>query len=226
MPPIPRSFPRFAAESPQEGLPQGRWAQVLREELVKAVGAIEDLPAGIELPEAITWFPERAWGTRVYVPATARPLSADGDVELFGYVSFERAPGTGAPGGFHASADFTDVVAEANPDWKIDLNDEVLSPWRNSDGATGDMTLIWGRPLIAGAVAATAELDGEPVDQVRLDEDRFTLVAIDAVKGLGDDLFVEVTLWSKRGQELAAESLYAEAEPADSEAEEGVNPPE
>ena len=81
------------------------------------------------------------------------------------------------------------------------------------------MTLVWGRPLVRGAVAATAELGGGVIDQTPVTEERFTLVALDAVKGFGDDLYLEVRLWSKRAQELAAESLYDEPE------EEEASPP-
>jgi len=65
------------------------------------------------------------------------------------------------------------------------------------------------RPLIRGAVAATAELDAETVDQEVVSDDRFTLLALDALKGYGDDVFMQVKLWSRRGLELASESLYA-----------------
>jgi hypothetical protein len=78
------------------------------------------------------------------------------------------------------------------------------------------VTLIWGTPLVRGALAATAELDGEVVDQAALAEGRFTLMAVDAVEGFGDDLYLEIKLWDRRFRELAAESLYE----ADDEQEE------
>jgi hypothetical protein len=37
---------------------------------------------------------------------------------------------------------------------------------------------------------------------------RFTIVALDAMKGYGDDIFMQIKLWSRRAQELASESLY------------------
>ena len=70
------------------------------------------------------------------------------------------------------------------------------------------MTLVWGRPLVRGAVAATAVIEGETVDQELISQDRFTLIALDALKGYGDDVFLQVKLWSRRAQELASESLY------------------
>ncbi len=72
------------------------------------------------------------------------------------------------------------------------------------------MTLIWGLPLVRGAVAATAELGDEVVDQAAVEEGRFTLVAVDAVHGFGDELYLEVRLWDRQLRQVAAESLYDE----------------
>lgn len=208
MTPNPRPIPRFIADSSQEGIPHGRFAERLREELAAAVEAIEDLPAGAALPEQVDWFPERAWGGRVWVPGSARTESEEGALELFGHVSYVQPVG-GEPRDFRAKADFTDVLAEGNPDWRIDLGDEVIGRWRGENGRAGAVTLVWGRPLVRGAVAATAELDGEAVDQEAVSQDRFTLVALDALEGYGDELLMQVKLWSHRAQELASESLYA-----------------
>ena len=92
-----------------------------------------------------------------------------------------------SPTDFAAKADFTDVLAEDNPDWQIDLNDDVIGRWRGENGRAGAVTLVWGRPLVRGAVAATAELDGETVDQEAISRDRFTLIALDALEGYGDE---------------------------------------
>jgi len=72
----------------------------------------------------------------------------------------------------------------------------------------GEVTLVWGRPLVPGALAATAELDAETVDQELISDDRFTLIAPDALTGYGDDILITVKLWSKRAAELVSESLY------------------
>ena len=130
------------------------------------------------------------------------------ELELFGHVSYVQPEG-GDPADFRANADFTDVLAKDNPDWRIDLNDEVIGRWRGENGRAGAVTLVWGRPLIPGAVAATAELDLETVDQELVSKDRFTLIALDALEGYGDDIYMQVKLWNRRAQELAAESLYA-----------------
>jgi hypothetical protein len=66
--------------------------------------------------------------------------------------------------------------------------------------------------VIPGAKAATAELEAEVVDQTPVTDERFPLIALEAVKGFPDDLYVEIKIWSDQGQQLAAESLYEEAE--------------
>ena len=212
MPPDPRPIPRFIADSSQEGIAHGRFAARLREEFVLACDAIEDLPAGVSVAEEIDWFPERAWGGRVWVPASVRSESEEGRLELFGHVSYVQPP-EGEPTDFAAKADFTDVLAEDNPDWKIDLNDDVIGRWRTDGDRGGDVTLVWGLPLVRGAVAATAEIDEEVLDQAAVVKGRFTLVAVDALRGFGEDLYLEVKLWDRQLRELAAESLYEEAEP-------------
>ncbi|MGH2961477.1 MAG: hypothetical protein ACRDL3_04685 [Solirubrobacterales bacterium] len=212
-PPTGRPYPRFIADASRESQPYGRWAERLLE---RFNGACEPLvgEAGAALdPESAQWFPERGWGGRVFVPVAARGAEAEGaaPVEYFGHVSFVR-PGDGEPGDLDARADFTDVVAEDNPEWQIDLNDDVIGEWRADGDRGGAVTLVWGVPLVRGAVAVTAELDKEVLDQAPVEDGRFTLVAVDAVKGFGDDLYLEVRLWDKRLNGLAAESLYDEPE--------------
>ena len=211
MPPNHRPIPRFIADSTQEGIPHGRFAERLGSAFREACDRLEDLPEGAEPPAELDWYPERAWGGRVWVPCTARAEGPDGALELFGHVSYVQ-PEEGDPTDFRAKADFTDVLAEDNPDWRIDLNDEVIGRWRGESGMEGDVTLIWGRPLVRGAVAATAEIEGECIDQEAISDERFTLIALDALVGYGDDIFLEVKLWSRRAQELAAESLYDEGD--------------
>jgi hypothetical protein len=221
MPPLPRPYPRFIADSSQEGKPYGRWEERLSAEFVKAC-APHAGEAGAPLdPETLRWFPERAWGGRVYVPATGQASEAESDesgegtaapaIEYFGWVSFERPEG-GEAGDLRSGADFTDVTAEDNPDWRIDLSDDVIGRWRAEGDRGGDVTLVWGLPLVRGAVAATAELDGEVLDQAPVTDGRFTLVAVDAVRGFGDELYLEVKLWNRTLRPIAAESLYAEGE--------------
>jgi hypothetical protein len=217
-PPTARPFPRFIADASQEGKVQGRFAERLAAEFAKACEPLAD-EAGSPLdPDTIRWFPDRAWGGRVYVPATARarePSLPSGVptgtepvlVEYFGWVSFVR-PGEGEPTDFKAKADFTDVTSEDNPDWQVDLSDDVIGTWSSEAGRGGDVTLVWGLPLVRGAVAVTAELDGEVVDQGPVQDGDFTLVAVDAVHGFGDDVYLQVKLWDRRLGEVASESLY------------------
>lgn len=218
MPPIARPFPRFIADSPQEGRPYGRWEERLASEFAKACEPL-GAEAGAPLdPGTVRWFPERTWGGRVYLPATGRAANAGASgeqgtgpkapapVEYFGWVSFERPDGE--PGALSASADFTDVTAEDNPEWRIDLSDDVIGTWRAGGDRGGEITLIWGLPMVRGAVAATAELDGEVLDQAPVQDGRFTLVAVDAVRGFGDELYVEIKLWDRTLRAIATETLY------------------
>jgi hypothetical protein len=212
MPPVRTPIPRFIADASAEGLPYGRWAQQLQNEFGKACEKHASEAGGP--PGEVTWFPERAWGGRIFVPAVAPVQGAQTPSEYFGYVSFRR-PRKGERaevGDFLASADFTDVTADQNPDWEIDLNEEVVGAWRGEADRRGDVTLVWGTPLIRGAEAATAELDAEVVDQTPVTDERFTLIAVDAIKGFPDEYYLEVKLWSRQGQQLAAESLYDEPE--------------
>ncbi|HWO82486.1 MAG TPA: hypothetical protein VNM38_01690 [Solirubrobacterales bacterium] len=208
MQPVERPVPRFIADTTQEGIPHGRFSERLREEFVKAIDALEDLPAGVEVPTELDWFPERSWGGRVWVPCSTHAESEEGRLELFGHVSYVQPP-EGEPTGFAARADFTDILAADNSDWRIDLNDDVIGRWRGENGRAGAVTLVWGRPLVRGAVAATAVLESETVDQELISQDRFTLIALDALEGYGDEVLMEVKLWSRRADELASETLYA-----------------
>lgn len=208
MPPSAKPLPRFVAEPPREGEPHGRWAERLGERFARACEEFEEAPEAAEAADAIVWHPERTWAGRVFVPAT----TPAGNGELFGYVSFEAPAGDDEPDGFDAVAGYTEETAAANPGWRVDLCDQPIGPWRGPRKARGEMTLVWGTPLVRGAAMATAELGGETVDQCEVGAGgRFTLVALDAVEGLGDSLYLEVALWDRRGRLLATESLYEEA---------------
>lgn len=202
MPPVQRFVISFAAEPPQEPLPYGRWADTLGHHFATACAELET--EGADLGEAgeVAWFPDRSWGGRTYVPAVARTTTG---YELFGFVSFAEGAG-GAPNAFQAHADFTSETAEQNPDWKLDLNDEVVGTWRGEDGNVAQMTLIWGVPLVAEGTVVTAELAGLAVDQCAVVDERFTLLAPDDYRSD----FLEIKLWDGRGRELASESLYVD----------------
>jgi hypothetical protein len=211
MPPTDRFVISFAAEPPQETLPYGRWADTLRDYFLAAVNEIESGGEDIGEPGEIRWFPDRSYAGRTYVPAVARTSES---FELFGFVSFDE--GSRGPSNFEARADFTSELAESNPDWKLDLNDDVIASWRGEQGKTADMTLVWGVPLIAGGAIVTAELANLAVDQCELVEERFTLIAPDNYRGD----YIDVKLWDRRGQELAAESLYVDDDEEDGDEDE------
>jgi hypothetical protein len=204
MPPDERPIPRFIAEPPQEALPYGRWAETLAGHFLAAVSRIET-EEDLGEPGAVNWFPDRTWGGRTYMPATA-PTS--NGFELFGYVSFTREHEGAQATDFAALADWTDETAEANPDWQLDLSDQELATWRGTQGRRGDITLVWGVALTSNGVVATAELGPTTTDQCAIIEDRFTLVSLDNYTGD----YIEIKLWGAGGGEVAAESLYEEEE--------------
>jgi hypothetical protein len=214
VPPVERVVPSFAAEPPQEGLPYGRWAQRLEEEL-RAVWANLDTE-GQDLGELgeIAWYPDRTWHGRRYVPATT--ITSEG-YELYGYVRYVTGAGEDEePLELTASGDFTEETAERNPDWKLDVCDEVIGSWHGREGAVAAMTLVWGRPLVGAGRIVTAELGRATVDQCELIDQRFTLLAPDDYRY---DL-LEIKLWSGKGQELACESLYEADDGADDQDDE------
>jgi hypothetical protein len=212
MAPEERFLPRFAAEPPQEELPYGRWEERLQQEFLAAALALDREHDDLGEPGKITWFPDRSWHGRTYVPGTSRTSSGH---ELFGYVRFISAEEDEEPTEFSAHVDFTEETAERNPDWRMDLCEEVIGSWRGQFGAVASMTLVWGRPLVSGGRIATAELAELAVDQCELLDERFTLIAPDDYRG---DL-LEIRLFDVKGRELARESLYAGED--DDEAEDG-----
>jgi hypothetical protein len=210
MAPEERFVPRFAAEPPQEELPYGRWGERLAEEFR---GAARRLQGDEDLgePSAIAWYPDRTWHGHTYVPGTT--LTSAG-YELFGYVRFLPGIDDQEPSELTAHVDFTDETAERNPDWTLDLCDEVIGSWRGEAGAVAAMTLVWGRPLIPDGLIATAELAELAVDQCVLIDERFTLIAPDDYR---HDL-LDIKLFDGKGRELARESLYEGEEDEDEEA--------
>jgi hypothetical protein len=201
MPPEERFLPRFAAEPSQEELPYGRWEERLRQEFLAAALGLDGEEEDLGEPGAIAWYPDRTWHGHTYVPAT---LQTSTGYELFGYVRFLPGGDDDEPSDFSAYVDYTDETAARNPDWKLDLCDEIIGSWRGESGATAAMTLVWGRPLISGGRIVTAELAGLAVDQCPLIEERFTLIAPDDYR---HDL-LEIKLFDGRARELACESLY------------------
>ena len=197
MPPIPRPFPRFIADSPQEGRPYGRWAERLdrgvREGLRAATRARPGAPldpetvqvvSRAELGRARLRAGDRAGQRRAAArPRTAsRPRARSGRVLRLGLL---RAPrGRRARRAARPAPTSPTSPPRTTRDWKIDLSDDVIGAWRAEGERGGDITLVWGLPLVRGAVAATAELDGEVLDQAAVQDGRFTLVAVDAVARL------------------------------------------
>ncbi|MDX6692145.1 MAG: hypothetical protein QOG15_3602 [Solirubrobacteraceae bacterium] len=203
MPVESRFVCRFAAEPPQDPLPSGRWAATLTRHFLGACDAIDPEEDDLGEPGEVTFYPDRTWHGRTFIPATT--ITSTG-FELFGYVAFRPGGEDQEPSEFSAIASATDDTAEANPHWQLDLSEEVVGVWRGEKQNVADMTLVWGRPLVPGGTVVTAELAELAVDQCTLEDGRFTLLAPDSYRQ--DTL--DVKLYDKRGSKIAEESLYEE----------------
>jgi hypothetical protein len=197
MPPSTPPIPSNVAEPPQEPTPDGRWADRLRAEFLAAAQDLDQVGE----PGALAFFPDRTWHGYTYIPVSAATAN---DFELYGYVRFVAGTDGRDQSDFTAYADFTEETAARNPDWQLDLSDEVVGSWRGADDHVASMTLVWGHSLVQGGAVATAELGEHTVDQCALVDDRFTLLAPDDYA----DALLEVRLYSDGGEELARESLY------------------
>jgi hypothetical protein len=188
----------FAAEPPQEPLPYGRWEEALAERFLEAVAKETGEPE----VGTVSWFPDRSFDGRTYVPVTATA----GEGEVCGYVSYRREHEGAQATDFRADAYFTEDTAAANPDWELDLSDLEIGHWRGAQGRRGKVTLVWGVALVANGAVATTELGPTTTDQCELVDDRFSLISLDDYTGD----FIEVRLFGPKGMELARESLYEE----------------
>ena len=131
VPPEDRFVSRFAAEPPQDLLPYGRWAERLTEEFLAACLSVDTEGNELGDPGEVAFYPDRTWNGRTYVPAT---VDTAGGYQLYGFVSYLPAEEDGEPEDFVAVADFTDETAARNPDWKLDLCDDVVGRWRGEEG--------------------------------------------------------------------------------------------
>ncbi|MGA2757666.1 MAG: hypothetical protein ABSF58_09980 [Solirubrobacteraceae bacterium] len=208
MPPANPPIPANVAEPSHEPTPSGRWADRLRAEFLAAAQDLEDVGE----PGELTFHPDRTWHGYTYIPVTAMTST---DYQLYGYVRFVAGTDGRDQSDFTAYADFTEETAERNPDWQLDLCDEVVGSWHGAEDSEASMTLVWGRALVTGGALATAELGGQTVDQCTLSDDRFTLLAADDFAGS----LLEVRLYTQAGEEIARESLYDDSSDDDEEDE-------
>ena len=148
----------------------------------------------------LTFFPDRTWHGYTYVPVTA-PAS-NGNL-LYGYVRFVAGTDGREQGDFTAHADITEETIDENPDWHLDLCDEVIGTWNGADGEAA-MTLVWGRALVSGGAIATAELGEHTVDECGL----IATASHCLPPTITPAALLEVRLYADAGEELARESLY------------------
>ena len=218
MPPTDRFVPRFAAEPPQEGAPYGRWAQRLTEEFLAACLRVDGGDQDLGEPGEIAWHPDRTYGGRTYVPATALTTT---EVELFGFVSF-TPPAEGSRSRRECRPAPT---SPPRPRSATRSGRSTCATSRSTAGAARRANRRRSRWYGAARwcparVVVTAELAGLAVDQCVTLHDRFTLIAPDDYRA--DTL--EIALFDRRGRELARESLYEEDEDEESDEDSGDEP--
>ena len=190
MPPTDRFVISFAAEPPQEPLPVRPLGRHARRPLPRRVARDRHRGRGHRRDRQRDRVVPGPHLRRAHVHprggADDRRLRAVRVRVVHARASRDRASST-------ASADFTAELAESNPDWKLDLNDDVIGTWRGEQGNTADMTLVWGVPLVPGGAVVTAELARTSRStRCELVEDRFTLIAPDNYRvGLPRDQAVE-----------------------------------
>ena len=164
MPPEERFVCRFAAEpsaGPAALRPLGRHART-PSSWRRACGSTTRARTSAR-PGQMTWFPDRTWGGRTYVPASTRSSTG---FELYGYVSFTpgdqpRSPRTSSHGRTSPTSPPTTTPSGG---WTSPRRS--IGGWRGEQGKVAAMTLVWGHPLLRGAATATAELarpDRRPV---------------------------------------------------------------
>ena len=140
----------------------------------------------------MTWFPDRTWAGRTFVPVTTRTSAG---YDLTAMSRSRPATPTTSPATSTRGPTSPTRPPSANPDWKMDLCEEVIGGWRGENGEVAAMTLVWGVPMVRGGATATAELAGLTVDQCKVAENRFTLLAPDAYRGD----YLEIALWDGSG---------------------------
>ena len=70
MSPEPNPVCRFVAEPPQEPLPEGRWDATLTRHFLGACDALDEEEDDLGEPGDVSFYPDRTWHGRTYIPAT------------------------------------------------------------------------------------------------------------------------------------------------------------
>ena len=151
---------RFIAESPHELEPHGRWRTMLEELFRSACKSIEGEDDLGEVGE-IVWFRTARMGSGPSCPPARRPRP--GPRCSVTCRSHARTTLLSRP--ISSRGPTTRSRPPRGTDWKLDLNDEVIARWRGPAESSGDLTLVWGTPLVPGAVAVAAEIEDETLDQ-------------------------------------------------------------
>ena len=210
MPPNPRPIPRFIADTHPGGDP----ARPLRRAAAPSRSAKacdgDRGPArrASSCRARSTGSPSAPGAAGSGCPARPGPRAPEGELELFGHVSYVQPRGGRAErlprqGRLHRRPRRGQPGLEDRPQRR---RDRPLArrerPRRRRHPRLGPAA---GRAAPSPPPPSSTR---ETVDQEAISNGRFTLIALDALEGYGDDIFMQVKLWSRRAQELASESLY------------------
>ena len=136
MPPEDRFVSRFAAEPPQDALPSGRWADTLQAEFLAACLRIDT--EGEELGEAGDAHlvprphvdgPHLRAGDRAHRPRASSCSATSRSRPATRRHGDEQEPATSPPAPTSPTR-----LAEDNPEWRMDLCEEVIGGWRGESG--------------------------------------------------------------------------------------------
>ena len=213
MPPVERFVCRFAAEPPQEAPPHGAWADTCRRSSSPpACGSTRRARSSARRGE-LRWFPDRTWNGPHVRARDGAHVVRPGAVRL--RLLPPRRPGRTAasaePSDFAATADFTDETAERNPEWRIDLCEEVVGGWRGEGGRVRGDDARLGRAAVSrrrardrGARRPRRRPVRDPRRPLHADRARRLPLGLPRVK-----------LWDADGRSSLRESLYVEDEDED-----------
>ena len=169
MPPTSRPLPRFVAEPPHELEPYGRW----RERSSSGSGR----PARRSRATSSWGPPARSSGSRsaptAAAPTCPRRVPTGGRLRAVRLRLLHplglRSP---EPGDFLVQVGLHGRDGGAQPGLEDRPQRRGDRPWRGPGRRGGDLTLVWGTPLVPGGRVATAELEGETRRPVRARSER------------------------------------------------------
>jgi len=210
-----RLIPQFAAEPPQETLPYGRWADLLRGQLLRRSCAWRGRGGGPRRAGRHRLVPRPHLG-RAHV--RARDDAHTTGLELYATSSFTL--GERGPDDFDASAFATDILGRGRPAGRSTSSDDEIAPGA-ATAAARRLDASSGCPATRRRRVATAELAEVTSRSVRADREPLHADRPDRYPHPTDEL--QVALFNARASSCARVALRGDGDDED-DAEEGEAP--